>query len=479
VFLPRTSLWKNLTGGLAVVPCALLLGASALAQFETRGTFGSSPQPSSIAVGDYNHDGKLDLAVAGGGSNTNTLTILLGNGDGTFRLAGQYTVGVGAVSVVAADFNHDGNLDLAVASQSSYIAILMGNGDGTFQPPTQSPPVPTFEDYVMVGDFNGDGTPDLIVLSSNNPCKCISVLLGNGDGSFQNAVVTQPPFSVTALGVGDFDRDGKLDVATAGSFGSGGNVNVLLGNGDGTFRYGAHYPGGSVPVSIAVADFRGDHKLDLAIADAEGIGISVLLGNGDGTFQKAVNYPTLFPNWVTVADVNGDHKLDLVAANYDFPSGASVFLGNGDGTFRPGGFYSAGEEVSYLAPGDFNGDRKIDLVLANYRNENVVVLLNTGVASFSPSTPLNFKTQAVGTTSAPRILTLTNTGLADLTIASMKARGQFGMTSTCGSSVAPGANCSISVTFSPQTQGPKYGSITINDSASSKPQVIELAGTGT
>jgi hypothetical protein len=177
--------------------------------------------------------------------------------------------------------------------------------------------------------------------------------------------------------------------------------------------------------------------------------------------------------------VNGDHKVDLVADNFTMPSGASVFLGNGDGTFLPSRFYPAGEETEYLATGDFNGDRRVDLVLANYRYDNVIVLLNTGVASLSPTTPLNFKTQAVGTTSAPRTVILTNTGTADLTISSIKVKGQFGMTSTCGSSVAPGANCSISVTFSPLTQGAKSGSITINDSASSKPQVIELVGTGT
>jgi hypothetical protein len=303
----------------------------------------------------------------------------------------------------------------------------------------------------------------------------ISVLLGNGDGTFQQAVTTQPGFYVNSIGVGDFNRDGKLDIATAGDF----SVNIFLGNGDGTFQYGASYPGEESPVAIAVADFNGDHKLDLAIANSEGGTISVLLGNGDGTFQPAVDYPLAFTNWVTAADVNGDHKIDLVAANSILTSSElTVFLGNGDGTFQPGKSYRAGIEAYYVAVGDFNGDGKTDLATPDNLHQDVIVLLNTGVVAFSPTAPLAFKKQKHGTTSAPQTVTVTNTGKTELKISSMKAAGQFNMTSTCRESVAPGATCTISVTFSPKTQGAKSGTVTINDSASSKPQVIELSGTG-
>jgi large repetitive protein len=454
--------------------CTLLLSASASAQFETRGSFTADPSdfPYAIAVGDFNHDGTPDLAVVGGPRGR--VSILLGRGDGTFQPAIHYAAGDDPAFIVAADFDHDGNLDLAVASFSSYITILLGNGDGTFRPGPQNPPVPAPENFVAVGDFNGDGKPDLVALSISNPCKCISVLLGNGDGTFQTAVNTNPSFNVETIGIGDFNRDGKLDLVTAGNFAT----NVLLGNGDGTFRYGASYNGGSYPASIAVSDFNGDHKLDLAIASL-GYGISILLGNGDGTFQAGVNYPTNEPGTVRVADFNGDHKMDLVTANFEFPPGASVFLGNGDGTFQPAMLYPGGTEIVDVAVGDFNGDRKPDLVLANYRYNNVIVLLNTGVASFSPTTPLRFNNQAVGTTSAPLTVTLTNTGTTALSISSMKAAGQFAVTSTCGASVAAGASCTISATFSPKTKGYRSGTIRIDDSASSKPQVIELFGTGT
>jgi hypothetical protein len=446
------------------------------AQFETRGSFVAGSTPVAVAAGDLNHDGKPDLAVAYECCPDGAVSILIGNGDGTFRSPLSYAAGSAPRFLALADFNHDGNLDLAVASQSDYIGILLGNGDGIFQPVMQTPTVQTLETFVGVGDFNHDGRPDLVTLSQSG---VISVLLGNGDGTFQSATVTNPGFSVTAMGLGDFDRDGNLDLATAGSFGSGASVNILLGNGDGTFRQGASYPGGTVPTSIAVADLNGDHKLDLAIANSEGGSVSVLLGNGDGTFQSAIQNPAPFPNSVVIADVNGDQKPDLVTANGEFPAGAELFLGNGDGTFQAGQIYPAGTALFYATAGDFNGDRKKDLVVADHTSSQVIVLLNTGTVSFSPTTPVNFKKQAVGTTSSPQTVRLTNTGTATLKISSMKATGQFAMTSTCGSSVAAGANCAISVTFSPQSKGAKSGTVTINDSASSKPMVIELSGTGT
>jgi hypothetical protein len=254
----------------------------------------------------------------------------------------------------------------------------------------------------------------------------------------------------------------------------------LLGNGDGTFQTGASYTIGAAPQSIAVADFRGDGNQDLAIADGFNE-VSILLGNGDGTFQPAIGYQGA-SGMVQVADLNGDGHLDLAVANYSVPpSSVSVFLGNGDGTFQPPVSYLGFRDAFSIAIGDFNGDHKPDVAVADFLGGNVGVLLNTGVVSFSPTTPLSFPHQLIGTTSAPQNVTLTNTGSTTLSISSKSISGPFQLSSgtTCGTSVAPGGNCTLSVVFQPTVIGSKGGLVSISDSASSKKQVIELNGSGT
>jgi hypothetical protein len=466
---------------------AVVFCRPATAQFETRGAFAAQVFPFSIAVGDFNHDGKLDLAVASLNTSTGFATdiqVFLGNGDGTFRPAADYAVGTCPDSVAVADFNNDGNLDLVVTnSQSDTVSVLLGNGDGTFQSAItlSNPQDPIF---VTVGDFNGDGNIDIATLNlSDNTgrCDCVAIFLGNGDGTFQQPpIITTPSLIPQAMGVGRFTASKTLDLAVAEEFGGTSQVEILLGNGNGTFKPGAAYPVGAEPRSVAVADFNGDHEADLAVAESEGIGIGVLLGNGDGTFGPRVDYKTDFPLWVSAADLNRNGTEDLVATNLNFPtSGVTVFTGKGDGTFEKGMHYPDGTEDFFVTTGDFNGDRLLDIVVADYGTGSVITVLNTGVVDFSPNKPIAFKKQKHGTTSFPQTVTLTNTGKTELKIASMKASAQFGETSTCGASVAAGANCTISVTFSPKTQGAKSGTVTINDSASSKPQVIELSGTGT
>jgi hypothetical protein len=472
--------WSRL---IAVCFCAITLSTPAPAQLETRGSFLAltNSETRSIAVGDFNHDGKPDLAVVSSCCPIGGVSILLGNGDGTFRPPVDYAAGVQPFSIVAVDLNHDGNLDLAIAdSRSQYFYILLGNGDGTFEKASRGPGLPRNPEMIQAGDFNGDGIPDIVTASYG----VISLTLGNGDGTFQPPIDIPPPTAVESIGVGDFNGDGNLDLAEAGTFGSESGVTILLGKGDGTFDDGNTYPTDTSPESIAIADLNADHNLDLAIANSEGGSIDVLLGNGDGTFESPAPYAIPFCVWVTVADVNGDGKADLVtAADYDLAhniSGAGILLGNGDGTFQDPIYYQGNSyATSNVVVSDFNGDGKADLVITNFAGNNVLEMLNTGVVGFSPTTPLMFKKQAIGTKSAAQKVTLTNSGTMPLKISSMKVSGQFGVTSTCGKSVPAGANCSISVTFSPQSKGLKSGTVTINDSASSKPMVIELSGTGT
>ncbi len=391
---------------MALVP----LCAPALAQFETRGLAAAPLFPFSLAIGDFNHDGKLDLAVASIDSFVNgkqglgtNIQILLGNGDGTFQKAVDYPVGGRPNSVATADFNGDGNLDLVVTNEDDdTFSVLLGRGDGTFLPAVNyaTPPDPIF---VTTGDFNGDGKLDIATINladSTGNCKCVAIFLGNGDGTFQETpVITVPSIEPFAIGVGDFNADGNLDLAVAEYFGSTDQVEILLGNGDGTFRSEHIYTSRAGPDSIAVADFNGDHKLDLAVAENEGGTVSIFLGNGDGSFQPKTSYIAEYPLWVAAADLNGDGKLDLVTADLEqFFSGVTVFTGNGDGTFQKGVYYpdggtNTGQIDRFVAVADFNNDGKPDLVAPDSGSSDVVVLLNTGLVSFSPTTPITLPTQ--------------------------------------------------------------------------------------
>jgi hypothetical protein len=334
---------------------------------------------------------------------------------------------------------------------------------------------------LSTGDFNGDHKLDLLVTYASGSCPYVSIFLGNGDGTFQEPPInTTPSYSPSATGVGDFNRDGKLDLAVAEQFGGVSQVEILLGNGDGTFSLGATYPTYANPSSVAVADFRRNGKLDFAVASLNGT--EVFLGNGDGTFHPGQGIPPTDAAWVTAADFNGDGKPDLAVVTQGVPgapSGVYVAVGNGDGTFQAPVFYPGGKDDSFVSAGDFNGDHKTDILFSDYRDSDVVVLLNTGAVSFSPTTPINYSFQLVGTSSPPQTVKVTNTGSTALSISSLKIAGPFNQTNTCGKSVGAGLECKIEIIFKPQSAGNAAGTVTISDSASSKPQVIELTGAGT
>ena len=289
--------------------------------------YASSSNTRAVAVGDFNGDGKADLAVANFGG---TVSILLGNGDGTFQGAVDYAAGTFPVSIAVGDFNGDGNVDLAVADGTQgTVNVLIGNGNGTFQAP-----VPYASGYeptcVAAGDFNGDGKVDLAV--TNYAGASISVLLGNGNGTFQPAVTYGGVAYPTSVAVGDFNGDGKADLAVAnGNF--TGYVSVYLGNGDGTFQTGPSSSVGLFPHGLAVGDFDGDGKTDLAVgittgstvATSTGNDFALLLGNGDGTFRTAVTYTGYSFNALAVGDFNGDGRTDVASANAD--GFATVLLG--------------------------------------------------------------------------------------------------------------------------------------------------------
>jgi len=346
--------------------------------------------PFGIAEGDLNGDGIPDLIVAGGEETDPLIFAFLGTSNGKLQAAPELRASVRVPEAFAvADFNGDGNLDLAVTgSQSNNVAILLGNGEGGFSPSgtfaTGPGPI-----GVVAGDFNDDGKMDLAVV--NNALDNVSILLGNGDGTFGTAAnfgAGQSPVYVVA---GDFNGDGKLDLAVTNS--AGNNVSIMLGRGDGTFGPPTNFATGKTPEFIAVGDLNGDGKLDLAVANsAEGTGtVSVLFGKGDGTFQPAVSLATnAFESaGIAIADFNGDSKPDIVVANFGSAS-VSVFLGNGAGSFHSAisspvvsGFGSA---PFALAAGDFNGDGKLDVAVVAFQLQDVALLPGLGNGQFGPAT---------------------------------------------------------------------------------------------
>jgi FG-GAP-like repeat/PKD domain/FG-GAP repeat len=373
----------------------LLVFVAALAWVPTAGAMVFSPAlgspfavghgPESVAVGDFNGDGHPDLAVANG--EEKSVSVLLGNGNGGFSpaIGSPFAVGSYPRSVAVADFNGDGHPDLAVAAnsgESGSVSVLLGDGSGGFSNAPGSPwSAGVSPSSVAVGDFNGDGHPDLAVANWSESGS-VSVLLGNGSGGFSPA--SGSPFAVgrysRSVVVADFNGDGHPDLATASA--SDNNVSVLLGNGSGGFSpaIGSPFTVGRDPESMAVGDFNGDGHPDLATANLVGYSVSVLLGNGSGGFSAASGSPFRvgsLPTSLAVGDFNGDGHPDLATVNRNENS-VSVLLGNGSGGFSPasGSPFTVGNNPYSVAVGDFNGDGYPDLAVANREFSTVSVLLN-------------------------------------------------------------------------------------------------------
>ena len=345
--------------------------------------------PRSAILADFNRDGKLDMAVA---TLNSTVDVLLGNGDGTFQPAVSYPLaGMRPWQVIAGDFANNGILDLVAATgYGQTVSILMGNGDGTFQP-AKSIKTGWHPMAVEVADLNRDGNLDLLV--ANHTYGTLEVFLGNGDGTFQTpknyalGPVTNYPFLLLPrwIAVTDFNNDGIPDVAVvnAGDKGQGNSVSVLLGKGDGSFWPAVYWNTGVQPIGIAVGDFNRDGNMDMVTVDNTSNTASVFLGNGDGTFQPRVPYAVgNKPQNAVVADFNGDGYLDIVVSNQDSVN-VTLLLGRGDGTFQSGGNYPAGAFPENLATGDVNGDGTPDLAVPDYNSNSVQVLFNSGAPRIS------------------------------------------------------------------------------------------------
>jgi hypothetical protein len=355
------------------------------------------------------------------------VAVLLGNGNGTFQSAVTYSTGAyGATSVAVGDVNGDGIPDLVVgndcldlqgeicAGSIGAVSVLLGNGDGTFQPAATYAIEYGGASSVALADLRGTGILDLVVTDliqdGQNYESSAGVLLGNGDGTFQPAVnYNSGGDGSSSVAVGDFNGDGIPDIVVTNSCQSescqsDGTVGVMLGNGDGTFQPVVTYDSGSLRSDwVATADLTGNGIVDLVVDGGAGNVVGVLLGNGDGTFQAPVTYIVdgVAGGKVAIGDVNGDGIPDLAVTDActKLKDGACtdakviVLLGNGDGTFQPQIPYSTGGIGAFaVAIGDVNGDGRPDLVVADCCQSDLntegsaVVFLNE--TSYSTKTTL-------------------------------------------------------------------------------------------
>ena len=362
--------------------------------------------PDSIALGDFNGDGIPDLAVANAFSGN--VSILIGHADGTFGPGTPVPSGGTPVAVAVGDFNGDGKLDLAICDFSSgNVVIFVGIGNGTFTR-VGSFSSGLYPNSVAVADVNLDGKLDLVIANTSSGSttgQTVTVLMGNGNGSFRAPVSYAAGTSPYAVVVADFNGDGKPDLAVAN--GGSNTVSILRGNGDGTFAAAVNYAAGSYPDGLAIGDFNGDGKLDLAVVNDYSSNVSIFLGNGDGTFGAATNFATGFGSaGVAVADFNGDGRPDLAVVNR-FDNTLVLLLGNGNGTFQAPLTYSVGGQPGAVVAKDLNGDGKPDLVITSAANNNISVLLQTsGVPATLSVQSGSPQSAAAGTAYATRFAVL-------------------------------------------------------------------------
>jgi hypothetical protein len=345
--------------------------------------------PGSVEIADLNNDGKPDIVVAN--EQSNNVTILLGDGRGGFTQAkgSPFPAGHDPNDIAIGDFNHDGKLDLAFANhEEKHLTVLLGSGQGGFTPALNSPFAVEVQPHthgVATGDLNGDGNLDLVTDSWGN--DQVSVLFGDGKGSFNTSAtfldVGKMPYQ--RVRVGDINGDDKFDIITTNL--EGDNVTILLGDSKGGFKQstGSPFPCGDSPFNFAIGDVNGDGKPDLSIvnspsstADRHGNdGLTILLGDGAGGFRMLAGSPFAtgrIPNRVAIGDVNGDGIGDIAVSSPD-GNNITLFLMSSKGVVSSSTIAIGGKPKG-LAIRDLNGDGRADMVITNNSDNTVTVVLS-------------------------------------------------------------------------------------------------------
>ncbi len=442
-------------------PSGIAFGNQSVGKTTTTLSYNAGANPYSVATGDFNGDGKLDIAVAN--SSGNNISVLFGNGKGSFQPAVNYSDSQGPQFIVAADLRGDGKLDLVTANYESSVGVFLNKGNGTFQKAAEYS-----TGYagvgLAVGDVNGDGIPDVVV--ANYSGDTVSVLLGKGDGTLLKSTTYKVGASATSVALGDFNGDGKMDIAVSLQSSAGGNVGVLLGNGNGTFQSVIKSSTAAGPTALVAYDFNGDGKLDLAVGSEgntfQGNTVCVLLGKGNGTFQPPVQYRVgVEPTTTVTADFNGDGKEDLAVISYG-SANFSILLGNGNGTFQPAVSYVSQLLMSSIAVGDFTGNGVSDLVTAGpYFPGNV--FLGNGDGTFQDYFVLLTNTGTVGT---------------DLKFSIVGANAKdFGVQQSCNY-LGPSGVCTLETSFTPKATGQRIATLQVTDKTGNLLTSVALTGTG-
>ena len=334
-----------------------------------------------ITTGYFNNDNYVDLVVTNNADRT--VGILLGNGNGTFSAEMMFSLGNNnsPFALAVGDFNNDRQMDVAVTTSSyNSIVVFLGNGDGTL---TTQTPIPTgnasFPGGIVTDYFDQNDRLDIVV--ANFQTNEIEIFLGNGNGTFQSqrTISTGVNSGPTSVAAGDFNHDNYTDLAVVNM--KTNNVGIFLGMGNGTFRSQLLFPVGRAPNWINVADFNADNHLDIAVLNADNDTVGILLGMGDGSFGTQTTYAvgdSIETETFTIGDVNKDQRWDIIVPN-KIDDTISILLGRGDGTFAAQRRISTGTESwpYSVVVGDFNRDNRPDLAVVSSGTDSVDILLGT------------------------------------------------------------------------------------------------------